>query len=207
MKKKYAAILLSAATAVSGMSGVLPVNAAEDGEITEIVWQWPSLGSTGSGFQAVEDALNAMTEPDIGVHITLEPVTFSELANETVLTVSSGEQLDLCLSVGTGVGNLVSSGLIEPLDDYIDNEGKDIKEKCGSALSGGYYGGTLYGLPNAYVQGESYGYLARTDLLEKYGITIDENKLYTMDEFTENFPEGKRWRRRKLFLPASRSNQ
>lgn len=187
MKKKYAAILLSAVTAVSGMGGVLPVSAAEDGEITEIVWQWPSLGSTGSGFQAVEDALNAMTEPDIGVHITLEPVTFSELANETVLTVSSGEQLDLCLSVGTGVGNLVSSGLIEPLDDYIDNEGKDIKEKCGSALSGGYYGGTLYGLPNAYVQGESYGYLARTDLLEKYGITIDENKLYTMDEFTEIF--------------------
>ena len=127
MKKKYAAILLSAVTAVSGMGGVLPVSAAEDGEITEIVWQWPSLGSTGSGFQAVEDALNAMTEPDIGVHITLEPVTFSELANETVLTVSSGEQLDLCLSVGTGVGNLVSSGLIEPLDDYIDNEGKDIK--------------------------------------------------------------------------------
>ena len=165
MKKKYAAILLSAVTAVSGMGGVLPVSAAEDGEITEIVWQWPSLGSTGSGFQAVEDALNAMTEPDIGVHITLEPVTFSELANETVLTVSSGEQLDLCLSVGTGVGNLVSSGLIEPLDDYIDNEGKDIKEKCGSALSGGYYDGTLYGLPNAYVQGESYGYLARTDLL------------------------------------------
>ena len=53
MKKKYAAILLSAVTAVSGMGGVLPVSAAEDGEITEIVWQWPSLGSTGSGFQAV----------------------------------------------------------------------------------------------------------------------------------------------------------
>lgn len=44
MKKKYAAILLSAVTAVSGMGGVLPVSAAEDGEITEIVWQWPSLG-------------------------------------------------------------------------------------------------------------------------------------------------------------------
>lgn len=44
MKKKYAAILLSAVTAVSGMGGVLPVSAAEGGEITEIVWQWPSLG-------------------------------------------------------------------------------------------------------------------------------------------------------------------
>ena len=187
MKKKYAAILLCAATVLSSMGGALPVSAAEDGELTEIVWQWPSLGSTGSGFQAVEDALNAMTEPDIGVHVTLERVTFSDMTNETVLTISSGEQLDLCLSVGTGVGSLVSSGLIEPLDDYIDNEGKDIKEKCGSALSGGYYGGELYGLPNAYIQGESYGYLARTDILEKYGITIDSDKLYTMEEMTEIF--------------------
>ena len=173
MKKKCMAILLSAATVVSGVGGTIPVGAAENDELTEIVWQWPSVGNVGSGFQAVEDALNAMLEPDIGVHVTLEPVNYSELANNTVLTVSSGEQLDLCLSIFSGVGSLVSDGLIEPLDDYIDNEGKDIKEICGTALSGGYYAGSLYGVPVAYVQGESYGYIARTDLLDKYGITID----------------------------------
>lgn len=158
-----------------------------EGELTEVIWQWPSTGNTGSGFQDVEDALNAMMEPDIGVHVTLEPVQFSALANETVLTVSSGEQLDICLSVGTGVGSLVSSGLIEPLDELVEQYGQAIIEKCGSAMAGGYYGTELYGVPNAYIQGESYGYVARTDILDKYGITIDENKLYTLDEMEEMF--------------------
>lgn len=188
MKKKALSITLCSALALTGLAvPTTEAAAAEDGEITEIVWQWPSMGSTGSGFQAVEDALNAMMEPDIGVHVTLEPVNFSNLANETVLSVSSGEQLDLCLSVGTGVGNLVSSGLIEPLDDIIEEHGASILEKCGSAMSGGYYGGVLYGMPNAYIQGESYGYIIRQDLLDKYGIKVDEEKFYTLDELEEMF--------------------
>ncbi|MDO5423335.1 MAG: ABC transporter substrate-binding protein [Eubacteriales bacterium] len=185
MKKKMVSALLICAVAASGL-GALAVS-ADEGNITEIIWQWPSLGTTGSGLQAVEDALNAMMEEDIGVHVTLEPVTFGNLANETVLAVSSGEQLDLCLSVGTGVGNLVSSGLIEPLDDIIEEHGAAIVEKCGSALTGGYYGGELYGMPNAYIQGESYGYLMRDDMIEKYGLEIDTEKFYTLDEIEEMF--------------------
>lgn len=210
MKRKVLSIVLCSALALAGLAGcsnaketeagetaragktsaaqdVTQVKTAGDDELTEIIWQWPSMGSTGAGFQAVEDALNAMMEKDIGVHVTLEPVNFSNLANETVLAVSSGEQLDLCLSVGTGVGNLVSSGLIEPLDDIIDEHGASIVEKCGSAMSGGYFGGELYGMPNAYIQGESYGYIVRNDLLEKYNITVDEDKFYTMDELAELF--------------------
>ena len=91
MKKKLVTGLLCSAIAVTGMAGgILTVNAEE---LVEIVWQWPSIGTTGSGFQAVEDALNAMLEKDIGVHVTLMPAEFANLANETVLTVSSGERL------------------------------------------------------------------------------------------------------------------
>lgn len=181
----------AAGTEQAGGESSEAVKEAYDGELTEIIWQWPSMGSTNSGFQAVEDALNAMMEPDIGVHVTLEPVSFSNMANETVLTVSSGEQLDLCLSVGTGVGNLVSNGLIETLDDVIDEHGAAILKKCGSAMSGGYYNGELYGMPNAYIQGESYGYVARQDLLDKYGVTVDENKFYTLDEIEKIFADVK----------------
>lgn len=164
---------------------------AYTGDLPEIIWEWPSIGTTGSGFQKVEDALNAKIEPACGAHVTLEPITFSSLASETVLRVSSGEKIDLCLSVGTGVGSLVNSGLIEPLDDYIDTVGADIKETCGDSLAGGYYDGQLYGIPNAYIQAESYGYLARTDLLDKYGITIDPDKLYTLDEIGDIFAKVK----------------
>ena len=157
------------------------------GDLPEVIWEWPSLGTTGSGFQAVENKLNELIEPACGAHVTLEPISFSNMASETVLRVSSGEQVDLCLSVGTGVGSLVSGGLIEPLDDYIDNEGADIKEQCGDSLSGGYYDGKLYGLPNAYIQAESYGFVARTDILKKYNITIDPEKAYTLDEIEDMF--------------------
>lgn len=203
MKRKFLAVLLCSALTVVGLTGCGGTSGngesgqkqgnenvesdTYDGELTEIVWQWPSIGSTGSGFQAVEDALNAMMEPDIGVHVTLEPVNFSNLANETVLAISSGDQVDLCLSVGTGVGNLVSDGLIEPLDDVIEEHGKAILEKCGVSMAGGYYGGLLYGMPNAYIQGESYGYAARQDILDKYGIVVDEDKFYTLDEIEEIF--------------------
>lgn len=186
MKRKVVSAFLCCALALTGMTG-LEASEVYAEDITEIVWQWPSIGSTGSGLQVVEDALNEMMEPEIGVHVVLEPVNFSNLANETVLTVSSGDQLDLCLSVGAGVGSLVSSGLIEPLDDIIEEHGESIVEKCGSALSGGYYNGMLYGMPNAYIQGESYGYLMRNDMIEKYGLEIDTEKFYTLDEIEEMF--------------------
>lgn len=182
MKKRLVAGLLGGLVAA-----ICAVGTVSADELVEIVWQWPSTGSIGSGFEAVEDALNEMLERDIGVHVTLLPSDFSNLASDTVLTVSSGEQLDICLSVGTGVGSLVSSGLIEPLDEYLDEYAYAISEKCGSGIAGGYYAGTLYGFPNAYIQGEAYGYLMRTDYVEKYGFDIDPDKLYTIDELEEMF--------------------
>lgn len=160
---------------------------AAEGDLVEIVWQWPSSGSTGSGFQDVEDALNAMMEKDIGVHVTLYPVNASNLANQTALDVSAGEQVDLCLSIGTGVGSLVSNGFIVPLDDIINEHGAAIVEKCDVGLSGGYYDGKLYGMPIAYIRGSAYGYLARKDILDKYNITIDKDKHYTLDEIETIF--------------------
>lgn len=230
MRKKWLAILLSTATVMAGLAGCgnstdgestaanetgketqaettdggesenAAAGKAADGEIVNVIWQWPAMGATGSGFQAVEDALNEMTEKDIGVHITLEPTLFSDLQNQSTLTITSGEQLDLILQVGTGVIPYVSNGLIQPVDEYIDEYGAAIKEKCGTQLLGGYYQGKLYGIPNAYIAGESYGYMARKDVLDKYGIEIDPNKLYTLDEVEEIFATVKAGEGDKMFM-------
>ena len=47
-------------------------------EIVEIIWQYPTSGNLGAGFQDMEDALNEMMERDIGVHVTFEPVGLGE---------------------------------------------------------------------------------------------------------------------------------
>lgn len=177
MKKKWLAILLSITTVMAGLtgcgnSGQGGENAAEskaseaaasgtetgestaapaEGELVNVIWQWPAMGATGSGFQAVEDALNAMLEKDIGVHVTLEPALFSDLQNQSTLTITSGEQLDIILQVGTGVTPYVANGLIQPVDEYVEEYGAAIKEKCGTQLLGGYYQGKLYGIPTAYI--------------------------------------------------------
>lgn len=161
--------------------------AASDEELTEIVWQWPSTGTTYEGLQAVEDALNEKMEPDIGVHVTLEPVAFSELVNQLTLDVSSGTQVDLSLSVGTGMGPLVSSNLIQPIGDLVDEYGQAMLEDCGASIAGGIYNGELYGVGPAYITTNRYGFQARKDLLDKYGIAYDTEKVYTLDEMEEIF--------------------
>lgn len=158
-----------------------------DGEYYNVIMQWPTLGEAPAGIASVEEAVNAITGPEIGVTLTLEPVNAFSLANETALTISSGDKLDLCLSLFTGVGSLVNTGSIIPLDELCAKYGADIERTCGERLSGGYYGETLYGVPNAYMNGEQTGIVCRKDLLDKYGITIDENKIYTMNEVGEIF--------------------
>lgn len=159
--------------------------------ITEIIWQYPSAGNLGAGFQDVEDALNKMLEKDIGVHVTFEPCSLMDSQKEASLMVSAGEQLDISLTAFTGLGPLVDSELIVPLDDLLDSYGKDIQEHCGILLDGCKYGDNVYGVPTAFTKGNTYGYIIRGDLCEKYGITIDENKNYTLNEIEQIFAKMK----------------
>ena len=199
MRKKVLAFTMAAAVAATGNLSAAEIF-AEDGEITEIYMQWPSMGATGSGFQAVEDALNEMLEKDIGVRVILEPVSYSDLLNDTTLTVTSGEQLDLCLEIGTGVAPYVSNGLIQPLTDLVQDCGQGILEACGDLIYAGYYKNELYGIPVAYIAGDAFGYVARQDILDKYNITIDDSKYYTPEEVEEIFAVVKAGEGEKFYM-------
>lgn len=158
-----------------------------EGEVVELIMQWPSIGADFSGFQDVENALNELLEKDIGVHVTLEPVQVSDLTNNLTLAVSSGEQVDIALSIGDSVQSRIDNGLIQPIDQYMDKYGSNLKSVLGEKLEGGYVNGQLYAIPLSDVKGNEYGYRARKDLLDKYGIEVDENKLYTPEEIEQIF--------------------
>lgn len=160
----------------------------DNDEIVKIVWQYPTAGELGPGFQDVEDALNEMLEKDIGVHVTLEPCSLDKSQQEASLAISSGEQVDIINTAFTGVGSIVDSELIIALDDLLASYGEDITEQCNvAAIDGCRYDGKLYGIPMAYTVFNAYGYAIRKDLCEKYDITIDPNKVYTLDELEKIF--------------------
>ena len=157
------------------------------GDVTNLVMQIPVLGDTPAGLGDVETAINEITEKEIGVHVTLLPGNAYNLNNETSLAVSSSEQLDITLSIFSGVGSLVEQGILIPLDDLIKTNGQDILEKCGDTLVGGNYGDALYGIPIAYVNGADWAFVADKAVLDEAGVTVDEDKYYTADELEEIF--------------------
>ena len=192
MKQKGIVLVIAALAAASCSRGEKsPALSGENREIAEIIWQYPSPGDLGPGFQEMEDALNVMMERDIGVHVTFEPVGLMESQQKAALAVSSGEQLDIILTAFTAVGPVVESGLIMPLDDLVNQYGQDLRAHCGVLLDKCSYGGKLYGIPTADVSGQGYGYMVRDAMLEKYGVTVDETKMYALADVEALFEKVK----------------
>lgn len=110
------------------------------------------------------------------MHVTLYPVSAFDLNSTTNLMVSSGEKLDLALSLfENGCMSYVNKGIAMDLTDLVDQYGQDIVNAEGVAMSGGYYNGTLYAVPSEEKMGRVKAFVCRKDILDKYGIEYDEN--------------------------------
>lgn len=187
LRKRVLAASMCMAITAAGFSTTVYAESAAEGEITEIVWQYPVQGEVKEGFYRVEDALNEMMEKDIGVHVTFEPVDIMESQNKATLMVSAGEQLDVCLTAFTSVGNLVDSGLILPLDELLETYGQDILEHTENMVGSCKYDGKIYGVTTGNVNYKMYSYCMKKRFAEKYDCMPDDNKIYTLDELEEVF--------------------
>jgi putative aldouronate transport system substrate-binding protein len=190
-RKEFLFVMMALALVACSQKEKAQAPAEESKEIVEIIWQYPSPGDLGAGFQEMEDALNVMMERDIGVHVRFEPVGLMESQQKAALMVSSGEQLDISLTFLGTLGPLVESGMIVPLDDLIEQYGADIKAQCGDQLAAYSYNGKIYGVPPPGAKGNAYGYIIRDDMLKKYGFTVDENKKYGLADLEVIFEKVK----------------
>ena len=95
---------------------------ADEGAPYEVVLEWPAIGNTPTeeNLQKIEAAINEVTVPEINCTVKLYPVELNDLSNANTLAISTGEKVDLIVSVSTGVGTLVDQGLIVPMDEYVD---------------------------------------------------------------------------------------
>lgn len=167
--------------------------AAEDSkEIYEVVMQYPILESVPADLQKVEDALNLRTEKEIGVHVKFYPASSSELNSVTNLMISSGEKLDLMISMFEGgVSSYVNKGILLELDGLVEQYGADIIAAEGRAMSGGYFNGKLYAVPTEEKMGRVGAFLARRDILEKNAVEYDPDRIYSLKEISEIFAKVK----------------
>lgn len=157
-------------------------------ENVDIVMPMATLGEAPADLETVEAAINEITEAEIGVHVIIEPIPFGDLSSQQNLMISSGDQLDLVLSLWEGgIGNYVEKGAVIELTDLVENYGQDILASVGAGVAGGYYDGSLYAVPNAEAQGHSYGFYARADVVEELGFSFDPDQMYTVEDLEELF--------------------
>jgi len=125
----------------------------------------------------VAENLSSITEELINVRIELLPITFAAWEQQINLMVSGGEKLDLVHVMMNNFSTDVAKGKFLAIDQYMDNEAKELKEVVGDAyLSAGQIDGIQYGVPSIRDMAASYGVCFRKDLLEKYGFNADDIK-------------------------------
>ncbi len=179
-----------------------------DGEIYNIIMQVPIFGTEMPALQEVEDAINAVTIPEIGASVTLMTTFAPSMATESSLMISSGEKLDIISILPYGAGldsidNYVSKNMLRPLDDLYEEYGKDIASCVGDLIKVGYSGDTLYAVPPNYVIGGARAFGARKDMLDELGIIVEEEKIYTIEELEAMFDQFKEYYGNGYYAVAS----
>lgn len=190
--KKYAASLMVitlAAGCLAGCGG--KNNSASDSasgegkqEIKKITWMYAQMsGMVPQDLQKVEDAVNEISEEKIGVHVTLNPVAFSDYANQISLVMASQEKVDIITTAGSNIwATLLNQNQLMPLDDLLNEYGTGILESVPQEyFAGTTVDGKIYAVTTNSTKTSTWGIQMRKDLIDKYDLQ-DELEQITMED-------------------------
>src|SRR5687767_9879585 len=113
--------LIFTGSAVSAQDELAPV------ELDYYYVGWPV-----TDLQLVEDAVNAIAQPEINATVHLHPIDFSSYAERMRVMISSGEQCDLMLLDRGNWNNYataVANGALLPLDDLLPQYAPNLWEE------------------------------------------------------------------------------
>lgn len=187
MNRKIVSCMLVAAMTM----GLGTANTAlADNETFNLKMQIATFGQEFPGLEDVENAINAITEPEIGVTVTLDPIAAWDLPSTSALAITSNEEIDLmCILPMSGgmdsISNYSTKNMLTPLNDLYAEYGQDIPAAIGELEKIGYVGDTLYAVPANYYAGHGSSFVALTSELDALGFSFDEDQIYTMDDIEE----------------------
>ncbi len=162
----------------------------EEGDTYRMVMEVITYGFDDPDLQMVQDAVNEITIPEIGVEVQFLTVPIGEMATKLGLMVSGKEQMDLvCAGLLTTPSNLASEGLLMPITEYV-NQSEALKSMAEGVLEACEVNGELYAYPGSLSNGAQVTYFYDKDLAERYQIDIPE-KLETPEEWEALFEQVK----------------
>ncbi len=194
-KKRILALLTAAALSASLLAGcgsggdeASESGGSSDGGTYNVVLENVTLGAEYKDTEAIEEAINEITEPAIGCTVSILNVGIADHANRMSMMVAGGEKIDLCMTgLTTNLVSMVNDGMLCELDEYVDTVGGDLKEILGDDLEAGRIDGKLYGIAGNNTSGMATGFLYNKEIADEAGVTIPEK--CTLDEFLDLYDQ------------------
>lgn len=159
--------------AAPAAEGEAAAPAEDNGETYKMVMQIINYGFDDPDLGMVQDAVNEITVPEIGVEVQFMTTPIMEQATKLGLLVSGGEQIDLvCAGLLTTPSNLVADGLLQPITEYVNASG--LGEIFGDDMGACTINGEVYVIPGSTANGAQNTLYYDADLAEQYGIEVPE---------------------------------
>jgi putative aldouronate transport system substrate-binding protein len=150
-------------------------------------------GGESKDMQMVEDQFNEQYGiPLLNANVHFEVINSGAWTDQSNVILSSGEDVDLLMCFLNYGTTMAGAGTIQPLTESLENYGQDIMASISENIwDVCTYKDDIYEIPNkSRSMCAAYAALVRTDLMEKYGFTVDdfqttegiENMLSTIKE-------------------------
>ncbi len=155
--KKHLSLILVLVMVLSALP--LAVSSAQDDTPSLLIW----ADETRAG---VIEELGAAFEEEYGVDLVVQQVGFGDIRDQLRIAGPAGEGPDIIIGAHDWIGELVTNGLLAPVD--LGDKAADFADVAIRAFS---WDGELYGVPYAI---ENVGFFYNTDLVETPPATWDE---------------------------------
>lgn len=161
----------------------------DDGEITDITFYMADIAGIGNeNVEHVEEALNAITEEKIGVHVDLNLVEAGDYITQVNLAITSNDKMDVFMIMpmaGSSMSELAANNQLMELNDLLDEYGQGIKDTMGEYLEAGKIGDSYYEVPTYRLYSSNLAIVMRKDILEELGMVEKAQNMTTWAEFEE----------------------
>lgn len=157
-------------------------------DMAEIKMMYLSLGPVPSGLPEVEDAINAITEKEINTHVTIEMIETGNYAKQLGLMMSSGEAVDLLLTMpmdAASFSTIRTQNQLMDITELLTEYAPSIKEILGDKILGTSVSGRTYGVTGNRTYSVSTYIMMRTDVLESLGLLEKAQNMTSLAEYEE----------------------
>lgn len=156
-------------------------------EVTDIEFYVMTLYDD-DGVEEVEDAINAITEEEIGVHVNITMMDMTTYTEQISLMFSSGETIDLMLTTpmeAAGFSSLVSQGQLQPMNDLLEEYAPETLELMEDYLPGTTIDDEIYAVTTYRTLNSDCYVVMREDILEDLGLVEAAEEMDSWSDYEE----------------------